>query len=103
MKIYNNLSICALAGLLAFTSCTKEESLDNGSTAQTFQISVSDMGFQGISDGRAIDENFKTTFVKGDAIGMYGVENGQLEREFPIVNLLSMKGSMGFEWKPYRV
>ena len=78
MKIYNNLSICALAGLLAFTSCTKEESLDNGSTAQTFQISVSDMGFQGISDGRAIDENFKTTFVKGDAIGMYGVENGQL-------------------------
>lgn len=78
MKIYNNLSICALAGLLAFTSCTKEESLGNGSTAQTFQISVSDMGFQGISDGRAIDENFKTTFVKGDAIGMYGVENGQL-------------------------
>lgn len=78
MKIYNNLSICALAGLLAFTSCTKEESLGNGSTAQTFQISVSDMGFQGISDGRAIDENFKTTFAKGDAIGMYGVENGQL-------------------------
>lgn len=78
MKIYNNLSICALAGLLAFTSCTKEESLGNGSTAQTFQISVSDMGFQGISDRRAIDENFKTTFAKGDAIGMYGVENGQL-------------------------
>ena len=48
MKIYNNLSICALAGLLAFTSCTKEESLGNGSTAQTFQISVSDMGFQGM-------------------------------------------------------
>ena len=78
MKIYNNLSICALAGLLAFTSCTKEDSMEGSSVAQSFQISVSDMGFQGISDGRAVDENYKTTFVKGDAIGMYGVENGQL-------------------------
>ena len=78
MKIYNNLSICALAGLLAFTSCTKKDSMEGSSVAQSFQISVSDMGFQGISDGRAVDENYKTTFVKGDAIGMYGVENGQL-------------------------
>ena len=81
MKIYNNLSICALAGLLAFTSCTKEDSMEGSSVAQSFQISVSDMGFQGISDGRAVDENYKTTFVKGDAIGMYGVENGQLVEE----------------------
>lgn len=72
MKIYNNLSICALAGLLAFTSCTKEDSMEGSSVAQSFQISVSDMGFQGISDGRAVDENYKTTFVKGDAIGMDG-------------------------------
>ena len=75
--------------------CLKEESLGNGSTAQTFQISVSDMGFQGISDGRAIDENFKTTFVKGDAIGMYGVEMVNWLMEFPIANLLLMKRGYG--------
>lgn len=78
MKIYNNLSICALAGLLAFTSCTKEDGMEGGSVAQPFQISVSDRGFQGISDGRAVDENYKTTFVAGDVVGVYGVAGGQV-------------------------
>lgn len=78
MKIYNNLSICALAGLFAFTSCTKEDGMEGGSVAQPFQISVSDRGFQGISDGRAVDENYKTTFVAGDVVGVYGVAGGQV-------------------------
>lgn len=78
MKIYNNLSIYALAGLLAFTGCTKEDSMESGSAAQSFQISVADKGFQGISDGRAIDENYKTTFVAGDAVGVYGVAGGRV-------------------------
>ena len=78
MKIYNNLSICALTGLLAFTSCTKEDSMEGSSVAQSFQISVSDRGFQGISDGRAVDENYKTTFVAGDVVGVYGVAGGQV-------------------------
>jgi len=78
MKIYNNLSICALAGLFAFTSCAKEDGMEGGSVAQPFQISVSDRGFQGISDGRAVDENYKTTFVAGDVVGVYGVAGGQV-------------------------
>ena len=55
MKIYNNLSICALAGLLAFTSCTKEESLDNGNTTLSLKISYTVMGYKGITDGRTLD------------------------------------------------
>lgn len=78
MKLYNHISTWAFAGLLAFTSCSQEESLEGSSSLQGFQISVTDAGFQNLSEGRATDENFKTTFVKGDAIGVYAVENGQV-------------------------
>lgn len=78
MKLYNHISTWAFAGLLAFTGCSQEESLEGSSSLQGFQISVTDAGFQNLSEGRATDENFKTTFVKGDAIGVYAVENGQV-------------------------
>lgn len=66
-----------------------------------FQISVSDRGFQGISDGRAVDENYKTTFVAGDVVGVYGVAGGQVvegisNRKFT----LNEKGVMGAGGQP---
>ena len=46
MKLYNHISTWAFAGLLAFTGCSQEESLEGSSSLQGFQISVSDAGFQ---------------------------------------------------------
>ena len=40
MKLYNHISTWAFAGLLAFTGCSQEESLEGSSSLQGFQISA---------------------------------------------------------------
>lgn len=102
MNSYRIFSTFLGVALLAFVGCTKEEAIeDQSKVAQTFQISVFDNGFQGVSDGRAIDENYTTTFTTGDAIGVYAVENGQLvegvaNRKFT----LNEKGNWDLEGDP---
>ena len=91
-----------LVALFAFAGCTAEEAMeDTSKVAQTFQINVFDNGFQGVPDGRAIEENYITTFTSGDAIGVYAVENGrQVEGVANRKFTLNEKGNWDLEGAP---
>lgn len=77
MKLYNNILRLSLVGIVALTSCSQDENLGSALLSD-FSISVTDTGFSDVSGSRAMDNNFKTTFVSGDAIGVYAVEDGSI-------------------------
>lgn len=75
MKIYNYIPMLFLLGASLLASCTQNEELgEETDTLNSFQISVSDKGFQDPTGTRAAENNFATKFADGDAIGVFGVK-----------------------------
>lgn len=82
MKVYNYISMLLIAGAASLFSCSQEEELNkmtDGVSSAGFRISVSDNGFLNATPGtRAVENEYATEFVEGDAIGIFGVDNGMV-------------------------
>ncbi len=90
MKYYNYISILLLVGFTALTSCNQDDNISNEEgTTQGFQITVSDTGFKTDNTTRAIENDYSTIFVNGDAIGIFAVRNGAI-----ISNINNVKCTM---------
>lgn len=78
MKLYNYISALLIAGIASFSSCSQEDDLNevNGvNSSNSFQITVSDGGFLDTTPGtRAVENEYTTEFVDGDAIGVFAVD-----------------------------
>lgn len=79
MKVYNYISMLLLAGTAIFVSCSQDEEVggEKMDSSQSFQISVSDGGFQDMDANktRAIESDYTTKFAENDAIGVFAVRN----------------------------
>lgn len=75
MKLYNYISALLIAGIASFSSCSQEDDLNEVNSSNGFQITVSDGGFLDTTPGtRAVENEYTTEFVDGDAIGVFAVD-----------------------------
>src|SRR5574344_2554030 len=76
-----NAGLCACALLMTLSGCSSDETLtgDNSTAPQSMKINVSDGVFTSVDNNgtktRAIDDGTGTTFVKGDAVGIFVVKS----------------------------
>lgn len=76
-----NAGLCACALLMTLSGCSSDEALtgDNSTATQSMKINVSDGVFTSVDNNgaktRAIDDGTGTTFVKGDAVGIFAVKS----------------------------
>lgn len=81
MKFKNIMSAMLLAGVFTVTSCSQEEietTVSQADSKAALKITVSDTGVKGDAATRATDNGYATTFVAGDAIGVYGVKDNRV-------------------------
>jgi hypothetical protein len=66
------------AATLGLASCAQQEdpTAPAADDIQPLRLTVSDNGFKDITPTRASDAGYTTTFVEGDAIGVFAVRNG---------------------------
>ena len=78
-----NAGLCACALLMTLSGCSSDETLtgDNSTAVQSMKINVSDGVFTSVDNNgaktRATDSGTGTTFVKGDAVGIFAVKAGE--------------------------
>ena len=76
-----NAGLCACALLMTLSGCSSDETLtgDNSTATQSMKINVSDGMFTSVDNNgaktRAIDDGTGTTFVNGDAVGIFAVKS----------------------------
>ena len=76
-----NAGLCACALLMTLSGCSSDETLtgDNSTAVQSMKINVSDGMFTSVENNgaktRATDSGTGTTFVKGDAVGIFAVKS----------------------------
>src|SRR5574344_857 len=76
-----NAGLCACALLMTLSGCSSDETLtgDNSTATQSMKINVSDGVFTSVDNNgaktRAIDDGTGTTFVNGDAVGIFAVKS----------------------------
>src|SRR5574344_2420959 len=76
-----NAGLCACALLMTLSGCSSDETLtgDNSTAPQSMKINVSDGVFTSVDNNgaktRAIDDGTGTTFVNGDAVGIFAVKS----------------------------
>lgn len=93
MKYYNYIFMLLFVGLAALTSCTQDDNIGNeGNPMQSFQIFVTDTGFDTGNATRAIENEYSTIFANGDAIGIFAVRNGSIVSDINNVKCTMVDG-----------
>src|SRR5574344_1334115 len=76
-----NAGLCACALLMTLSGCSSDETLtgDNSTATQSMKINVSDGMFTSVENNgaktRATDSGTGTSFVNGDAVGIFAVKS----------------------------
>ena len=76
-----NAGLCACALLMTLSGCSSDETLtgDNSTATQSMKINVSDGMFTSVENNgaktRATDSGTGTSFVNGDAVGIFVVKS----------------------------
>ena len=76
-----NAGLCACALLMALSGCSSDETLtgDNSTAPQSIKLNISDGMFTSVDNNgaktRATDSGTGTTFVNGDAVGIFAVKS----------------------------
>lgn len=93
-----------LSGVFVFWSCSGSELPGDSAghvSTQSLALSVSDRGFQDDSDmqTRTVMDDYPTTFVAGDKIGLFAVESGSLVDGIENLCLTAVDdGNGGINW-----